>query len=1061
MPTDLLRERLDAVRRRWRTLVALRAATIAGADAVALVTAGLCTWWALRPNGLPLVALVCATGVLAVAAIGRRMRFAAREVTDAQVARLIEERCPDLEDRVATAVAHRQPRPGESPLRASMLRDVAERLRAVEPASVIPRRDVRMAALGAALAGLALAGVLVPFSRPVRQAGTVTGLHLFPARMTLEVTPGDTRVHAGARLTIGVRLPGDATGLAPALEITGGAGRRTEPMPVDPRGGFAVPIADLQESFTYRVLAAGVRSREYRVTVLRPPRVTRIDVRYDYPASFGLAARVEPDSGDLFGPAGTRVRLDVHTDKPVTAAALTMADGRTVPLTPGAGGALEGRLTIDADGSYRVALGDADGLRNPGDTEYFIRTLEDRPPDVRVLRPAADRQVTPVEEVTIQARADDDYGIAAFDLVYTVRGGPEQVAPFGGTPAGVSVTGARTLYLEMLGVQPGDFLTYYARARDVSRGRRSSEVRSDIFFLDVKPFEEEFVASPSQAGQGGETPVDDLARTQKAIVVATWKLDRRAQPTGGASEQDVRTVGRAQGELRTRAQEAASRLSPSAANRRRRGPGAASTGGTSPDGELITRAIEAMGRAGTALDRLSTSGALPHEMTALNELLKAQAEIRRQQVQRQQGQGSGRFQNRQQQDLSALFDRELRRQQATNYETPNSSEARQDGDRSETLDRLRQLAQRQGELNDQQRALARQQRTLDAGDLRRRLDRLTRDQNELRRQVEQLAQQLGSQGSAAQPGEPGRQGSAGQPPPGQRGDPDAPGRPGTRAQGSGAASGGATGQEQASRSAREASEEMGGAAGDLRRQDPGQASARGARALDKLRQIEQQLRTGGGADRRRPQDDGESRRLSEQLARARELQQQMAQLDRQLGELARGGASDTPESKGTPGAPDKVERPGAGASRQPGTPASAGRPGASGEVAGTGGDQGDRRRLQADSAQRLRDTRDLLERMRRDHPELDRAWRDSDGLSPGQSAPGTEAFKQDYARWDSLKMNVAAAIEQLETSVVAKLRDRASRDRLNAGGSDAVPDEYRAEVDRYYKALAGRTGPGR
>ena len=52
-----------------------------------------------------------------------------------------------------------------------------------------------------------------------------------------------------------------------------------------------------------------------------------------------------------------------------------------------------------------------------------MRVMDDRPPDVRILRPAGDQQITPLEEVAIEARADDDYGIARFELVYAVAGG--------------------------------------------------------------------------------------------------------------------------------------------------------------------------------------------------------------------------------------------------------------------------------------------------------------------------------------------------------------------------------------------------------------------------------------------------------------------------------------------------------------------------------------------------------------------------------------------------------------------------------------------------------------
>ena len=70
-----------------------------------------------------------------------------------------------------------------------------------------------------------------------------------------------------------------------------------------------------------------VSSRAYTVTVIRPPHVERIDLRYEYPAAFRMAAREEEDGGDIYGPAGTRVRVTVHVDKPVTRAALNLTGG--------------------------------------------------------------------------------------------------------------------------------------------------------------------------------------------------------------------------------------------------------------------------------------------------------------------------------------------------------------------------------------------------------------------------------------------------------------------------------------------------------------------------------------------------------------------------------------------------------------------------------------------------------------------------------------------------------------------------------------------------------------
>ena len=49
------------------------------------------------------------------------------------------------------------------------------------------------------------------------------------------------------------------------------------------------------------------------------------------------------------------------------------------------------------------------------------------------------------------------------------------------------------------------------------------------------------------------------------------------------------------------------------------------------------------------------------------------------------------------------------------------------------------------------------------------------------------------------------------------------------------------------------------------------------------------------------------------------------------------------------------------------------------------------------------------------------------------SAPGTEAFKQDFAKWESLKKNLLVALEQTESQLADQLRARETRERLNAG----------------------------
>jgi hypothetical protein len=526
--------------------------------------------------------------------------------------------------------------------------------------------------------------------------------------------------------------------------------------------------------------------------------------------------------------------------------------------------------------------------------------------------------------------------------------------------------------------------------------------------------------------------------------------------------------------------------------------------------------------------------------------------VRRRQVARQQSNGGGGGSNRSTQDLSALFDRELRRQQETNYETPTSANQSSDEENAtRALDQIRELARRQDELASEQRDLAKQQAGLTAEELKRRLERLTREQSELRRETEELSRQLADQRSSDQPSEPQESGQQAQQSPGGQ-------------QGSG-------GQGQSALT--EASEEMRGAASDLRRRDPGQASARSGRALDRLRSLERQLETRQPDDRRRALGDLqlEARQLADsqrqiqsqlqqnggaaapdtlrRLAGEKEqLAERVERFERSLEDLARGAAT-APEQKALGDVASELEsqrieqrlresanslrhdassvppnRPAAPSGRtgrgvdKPSSP-SEGSPGRAAErmaaeqeltrALGSMAERmaeaaGERDSETRDLSEQLARTRDVKERL----AELERqlASRENQGAAgkggrpdqaearqdymrqlqeaqkllgsraaegpqaggmggtpeqwePSVSAPGTEAFKQDFSQWELLRRDVNLALERLEASLSSRLQSKETRDRLSAGADDRAPESYQRLVDEYFKSLAAKSNP--
>jgi uncharacterized protein DUF4175 len=850
-----LRERIGGIRRRWTRFVRCRAFTRATIGAALAIIVTVVAERVLHPEGWRLLMLMAVGVILGTAAVARAIRRMPARPSDHQVARFIEERTP-LNDSLVSAIdASERPAAAQPVFLSLLLDDALRKLRAVDPASLVTREEIRRHTIAASAGAVLLLGAVIVSWPSFDRAVATARLRFFPGSVTIQVQPGNARIPVGTPVRIRAAVAGASgsfTQLAPTLTVFANGQQRAVPMTAA-ADGFNYVIESVDRSFSYDVMLGAARSARFTVTALRPPRVERIDLHYVYPSFARLPPRDEQDGGDIYAPAGTRVSLRIQTDKPIARGELSLGRSPAVPLKQQDNCTVEAELVLAKDDTYRIHLADEDGLTSRGEAEYFIRLMEDRPPDVRILRPSADQQITPLEEVAIEARADDDYGIDRFELVYGVAGRAERTVPFERvTGSSVQKIGTRLLPAEELGVKPGDVITYYARARDVSRGKRATEATSDIYFLEVKPFNEEFTAAQSQAGAGASDPeLEGLIQAQKEIIASTWNVERRAQ--GARSAEDVKAIAAAQAELKARAEKQLMtrtlRTRPLAPAPEQRMAVPAPSRGSGDD-----PAASAVGAMGKALDQLTadrTKEALPHEMAALNGLLQLQADVRRRQV--AQGTGSGNaWGNRVGQDLSALFDKELQRQQRNNYETRAAAELKPDSadNKTSALDRIRDLARRQEDLNRRQRELAAS--NLSADEMKRQLDKLTREQIELRDQTEELLRRNGQQEASGQA---------------------RPIRP----------SGEGSGQTQGVGELRDAADQMRSAASDLRRENPGEAARNGERAAGQLRRLERQMQ---GEDR-----GGQTRAGGDLRLEAQQIAQEQHRIATEAGRLGRNNSA--------------------------------------------------------------------------------------------------------------------------------------------------------------------------
>jgi len=618
---------------------------------------------------------------------------------------------------------------------------------------------------------LAPAGVRSGLSALLRPAAAASEVNPY----SIAVEPGDVVIARGSDQMVTAALQGfgavDATLFL--REREGEPFREITMLPSRTEGSFELLLLNLADAADYFVEADGTRSPVFRLDVADLPYVDRLEQLLRFPDYTALPERMIEDGGDIATVIGTNVQLTIHPTIPTNAGRLVVEGRAPVDLTLREDGALTAAFNVTGDGFYRIELAAPDGRIVDGSPRYTIDALEDMPPDVRVTKPGRDGNASPIEEVYFEAQALDDYGVASLELVYSVNGGPEETIPLfqGARPPLAEASAGHTVYLEELDLEPGDLVTYWAKARDTNGTATGRLVTSDVYFLTIRALGNEYRQADAPPGgggggggmSGGETSLSEL---QKQVIAATFNLNRdRERHTDAEFAENVVSVRLAQERVRGQVETLTERMN-------NRGLAEADEQFRNI-AQMLPIAAQEMEAAEGELTAQDVAEALPHEQKALQQLQRAEETYEKYVTAQQQGGGGGGGGGGPNaEDLADLFELELDKLR-NQYETVQRGAREEQSDQvDEVLERLQELARRQqaaaerrrleaqggGRGSDEQRALAEQ-----AEEVARQLETLareTRDQQlaETARELRDVAEQM--RRSAAQGGSAGAAGAS-------------------------------------------------------------------------------------------------------------------------------------------------------------------------------------------------------------------------------------------------------------------------------------------------------------
>ena len=747
-------ELIERLRRRWRlrqVLQGLVAALVAGA-ALFLAAAWLLNLWHFHDNavwGLRL-AILASAGALLWHFCLRPLR---RQVSDSQVALYLEEREPALGGMLAGAVdaARATEREVSPQLAAGLARRALDASRDTNFGDGAEARAIRSALGKLALVSIVICALalwppqFLRFGAPALLMPWTGAAEYSPYRIELE--PGNIEIARGADLPIVARIDGfDGSDVRLLTSADGGASWQEATMTQgNEAGSYEHFLFDIGTDLDYYVEGAGQRTPAFRVTVTDIPEIREIGLRFHFPAYTGLEPRTKIGSGDIDALKGTRVEVLIQPTIDIPGGELLFGDDSSIALERGADGIWSGAIEVREDAIYRVRLQRKSGVAVDASPEYRIVALEDQHPSVSILSPGRDTKVSVVEEPLMRVRADDDQGIATLQLVMSVNGAAEEVIQLmpnaSVDDSGRQVEAEHVVYLEDLGLRPGDLISYYAKAQDRSPAERQQSATSDIFFYQVRPFSTHYRSAQQQGGGGGGggsqgQQQGHLSEQQKQFVVATFKMLRdRDSYSEEAWLDNLELLATAEARIRDRVEAIVRRI------------------GRRPIVQVDERyqvvmnelplAAEAMVEVEKLLKEAEIDSALVDAQRALLHLQRADAAFREINVSMSNQSGGGSAgSNSNMNDLADLFRLEMDKLR-NQYETVQRGQQQAPEQViDETLERLRELARRQ------QRELERQLRRRDqgtGGDAASRQRALAEELEEMARQLERLTREQRNQ----------------------------------------------------------------------------------------------------------------------------------------------------------------------------------------------------------------------------------------------------------------------------------------------------------------------------
>ena len=262
-----------------------------------------------------------------------------KRINDRTIALLIEEKVPELEDRLNSAVEIKEKhfRGGQHLIIDQLIDDVVSKTTKIEFSSVVNRNKEKILSYSSSALLIIFLIITLSYFDEIKNSFSQIEVTINPIPVQeqefITINPGNVQIEKGESQEIIVEMK-EKTEKDVMIHFNSekdGWRKQIMERGLDNKT-FMNQFIDVQEPMQYFVEFEDRQSEHFNISIYEFPKVSKIDITYSYPKYTGLPDRVDENSGDIRALKGSEVKLSIETNGTAVSGDMILENGKSISL---------------------------------------------------------------------------------------------------------------------------------------------------------------------------------------------------------------------------------------------------------------------------------------------------------------------------------------------------------------------------------------------------------------------------------------------------------------------------------------------------------------------------------------------------------------------------------------------------------------------------------------------------------------------------------------------------------------------------------------------------------